>query len=456
MLAILGLAGCGDDGPGAASGPVPLVEIVTNRLDGEPPDHDLSIRRVEQGALGSPVALTPVPGRPRIYEARGATDGLYVLALPDGWGPLFVVTPPRVSAGAPAKMSAGRPHTIYLTSRLLDRVLGETWAVRRVGPGGDLGPPLPLKVEMDGNGWVLLRMKPEDWAGPVVFQGRFDDRTLTEQVPTTLRERGLPILRQLEPEPAGPLRVVVVGVPAGVERWVHLRVLGLPIEEVQQRPVRDGVAEFPSVATPRGGLELRVGDDPDAYPYRVPSEVWARNGEVRVRDAGPQLIGGLRVPVPGASTLVRAQVRAEADESYGWAPAWAEGDAVVLPVNPGSWRVLVQTQAGFATGKVQVNADGTFETALGPVEPAAKVSGRVTGDTAGGRLVWRRIEDGQAVLAHGFVVGVGQGGAFQVALPPGEYRLELHGPEGARGAPRTHRFEAGEQVDLSLDMPVPR
>ena len=94
---------------------------------------------------------------------------------------------------------------MYCISMNIDRPLGEVWAARRVEPSGALGAALHLEVQADDKGWVLLRFKPEEWAGPMALQGRFADGRLTELVLTTPGEAGRPLLKQFNLEPTAPL-----------------------------------------------------------------------------------------------------------------------------------------------------------------------------------------------------------------------------------------------------------
>ena len=283
LLLLLGLSACsGDDEKRAL--PV-LVEVVTHRLDGAPPQQGLQVHHVTHTVAEAPITLVAVPGRPNVFEAPGAKAGRYGLTLPGGWGMISVTGQPAFLQpdGRPTKINVGRPHTMYCISTTIDRPLGEVWAARRVEFSGALGAALHVEVQADDKGWILLRFKPEEWPGPMALQGRFADGRLTELVLTTLGAGGRPILKQFNAEPTAPLRVAVVGGEAGgAGVWVRARVLGLPLDEVQEQPVRDGLAAFDGLATSRDGLELTVESGGEKATYRMESETWARAGEVRL------------------------------------------------------------------------------------------------------------------------------------------------------------------------------
>lgn len=454
LLAVLLLGGCGDERSGPQEA---LIEVVANPLDGEPPSHDLVLRPRERGASGPAVRLTPVQGRPRVYRASGLGEGTYELGLPDGWAQLSTSGPSYVQRdGRPARVSVGRPHTLYLTSVATGRPLGGEWAVRRVDAAGQPAAAVPVKVEIDGNAWVLLRLDPGEPEGTLVVQGRFEDRGLTQHFPFLLRPGSLPAVRQLEAEPSLRLRVAVVGIPAGAERWVHARVLGLPLDERRQSPVRDGAAEFPLLAASPGGVELRLGDGEGAATFRLPSEAWTRAAEVRLHDGPGDPERGARLALPAGTVVRGVQVRADDEDAYGAVPFRVEEGLLRLAVAPGAWRVLVQSASGWASGRVTLAADGTTTpAALGAIEAAASVQGNVVGGAGGTRLHWERLEDGRRVGGDGFVVAAGLGGAFEASLPAGDYEVTLVGSAGARSAPRRFPLEAGQHVNAAFDAPRP-
>jgi hypothetical protein len=451
-LACVSLAACGDD-PAPAL-PV-LVHVVAHRFDGEPPSRELAVRRLGSTTLEAPIPLVPVAGRPHVYEARGATAGRYVLVLPEGWGPLASSVQPYLQPdGRPTRMNVGRNYTIYCAASGVDRPLGDVWGARRVEPSGALGAALHLDVQPDGAGWVLLRFKPEEWAGPLALQGRFTDGRLTELVLTTPSEGGRPILRHLAVEPVAPLDVPVVGAEtAAAPLWVLARVLGLPLDEVQQQPVREGVARFDGLATSRDGLELTLGDGPDAPRFRLATEAWARGGEVRLLAPLPGRVP-VRLPMPADAQLVRVQLRPEEGSSYGWVPARVDGGGVLVDVAPGTWRALVETSKGFHESRFRVPANGEMVYLSSVVDPqsGAVVRGSVKG-AGGERVVWERQEDGRGVLGHGFAVRVRSDGAFEVVLPAGAYRTVIETARGTRSAPRERTLMPGDQVSVALEAP---
>jgi hypothetical protein len=450
LFLLLGLSACsGDDEKRAL--PV-LLEVVAHRLDGEPPTQGLQVQKVGSTSLGPPIALVAVPGRPHVYEVPGAGAGRYGLTLPGGWGMLSVSgQPPFLQPdGRPTRVNVGRPHTMYCTAMSIDRPLGEVWGARRVDPSGALGAALHLEVQADDKGWILLRFKPEEWAGPMALQGRFADGRLTELVLTKPGVGGRPILRQLNAEPTAPLRVTVVGGEAGgAGVWVRARVLGLPLDEVQERPVRDGVAEFEGIATSKEGLEIEVQAGPERATYRLATDAWARLGEVRLLAPLP---GRTRAIVSGVSPadLVRVQLRRGDESSYGWVPHASDANAAWVEAAPGTWRVLVETKHGFAQSEVTVEGNLTMSTAVTELGTATVV-GTLRGATEA-RLVWERQERGRGVLAHGFVVVV-RGGAFEVTLPAGTYRLFVENASGVRGAPQEFALMPGQRVSATLDAP---
>jgi hypothetical protein len=440
---LLGLAACGPD---ERSGPLPvLVEVVAHRLDGEPPKQGLAVRRAASTGPGPAIPLVPVPGRPNVYEAPGAEEGRYVLALPDGWGPLFVGVPPYLQPdGRPTRMNAGRPHTMYLASIAPGRQLGETWAAKRVEPSGALGAALRVEVQPDGESWVLLRFRPEEWAGAMAVQGRFTDGSLTELVLTTPAEGGRPILRQLNAEPTAPLVVTVVGAEGAPGAWVRARVLGLPLDEVEERPVRDGAARFEGLATSREGLEVTVGEGAEAATHRFATTEWARAGELRLLALGP---GRERVDLgPSAGEVLRVQLRPEAGSSYGLVPFEKDGAAAWLGVPPGDWRALVETATGVVSLRFAVRSGAPPPTQAGMPLASAVARGTLKG-AASARVVWERLEDGRAVLGHGFTVRA-RGGAFESTLPPGTYRLSVANEQGVRGRPTEVALTPGQQLSL--------
>lgn len=424
-----------------------LVEVVAHRFDGEPPKHDLAVRRATKMGAGPPIALVPVAGRPNVYEVPGAEAGRYVLTLPDGWGALFVTLPPFLQPdGRPTRVNAGRPHTMYCTSSAPGRQLGEEWAARRVEPSGALGAALHLEVKPDGEGWVLLRFRPEEWATPMALQGRFADGGLTELVLTTPAASGHPILRQLGAEPTARLLVTVVGGEgAAATTWVRARVLGLPLEEMHERPVRDGSARFEGLATSREGLEITVGEGPEAVRHRFTTAQWARAGEVRL--LGPRA-GSERVNLPdlSAGDIVHVQMREEGGSSYGLVPHEQDGTGAWLRVGPGDWRALVETTKGFVQLRFAVRPGAVSATKPTAPEMPAVVRGTLKG-AAAARIVWERLEDERPVLAHGFTAFV-SGGAFESTLPPGTYRFSLENAGGVRGASTEIALMPGQQVSL--------
>ena len=245
-------------------------------------------------------------------------------------------------------MSAGKTYTIYCLSTLVDRPLGEVWSAKRVDGAGALSAVLPLDVRVDAaGGWVVLRLRPADWPGPMAFQGRFADGALTELVLTTLHAGGLPVLKQFAAEPVASLAVTVVGAAEpSAPLWVRARVLGLPLDEVAQQPVRDGVASFANLATSRDGLEVALGDDPDAPTYRLKTEAWSRAGEVRVHAPLPGRLP-VRLPAPPASRTCACRSGPRTRRPTAGCRRRC-GCGIRLDLAPGRWRALVETQGGFA------------------------------------------------------------------------------------------------------------
>ena len=66
--------------------------------------------------------------------------------------------------------------------------------------------------------------------------------------------------------------------------------------------------------------------------------------------------------------------------------------------------------------------------------------------------MWERQEDGRGVLGDGFVV-FARGGAFEVTLPAGTYRLFVENASGVRSAPQEFALMPGQRVSATLDAP---
>lgn len=458
LLALLAvLAGCGDDSSNPRA-PAPQVLVVACGLDGPPPTTGLRVQNYRKDAPPGPeIALVPVAGRPGVYDAPGAVDGLYHLLLPDGWGHLLGNRMPYLQPGGnPARFVVGRAHTLYTASHVPGRTLGEEWGVRRIDASGALGARLDVRVEQDPDlGLTLLRFRPEDWPGDLAYQARFLDGGLTEVVITTFKDTQRPLYRELDPEPLGALRVAIAALEPVPDDalWVHLTLEGLPLEERQQMPVRGGRAEFPRVPMGGTGVEIRLGDGPDAVTHRLRSGDWSEVGELRVWSFGASRAPASWIPVEAApaGALPQVQIRHEAGDSYGLVPVRAQAGAVGALLPPGRWRLL----AGGADGVRW----GMADTAHGPAElqvtwepPVAWAS--VQGLVAGGggrRVVWKRREAGRLVLAHGHVIRADSGGRFKGRLPPGEYEVAVEGPDGALGPAKKATLEPGSHVSLPLD-----
>lgn len=445
------LVGACGDAPRATSWP--LVELVASPLDGEPPREGLSVERAEPGAPPGSYPLTAVPGRPLVFEARGAPRGGYLLRMPGEWAMLGTPILPGLEPDARlTRIRVGRHHTLYLVSHRSQRPLGDTWALRRLLPEEQRGRAVPVRIEQDALGTVLIRVPPEEWRGTLELQGRFADGGLCEHWPFYPGEFGLPILRSLEPEPLAPLRVPVVGAAEGAETWVTARVVGLPLGEQQRAPVRDGLADFAGLPTTGLSLELESGEVGPLGPLSLPAGSWYDEGEIRLhaRLAGARPV---RLALPPGAPVTRCQIGVPGGPSFGLVAWREEAGALVLEAAPGAWRLLLTRGPGHAFGRFEVPVAGEpTGVDVGPTVPDAVVRGIVAGGDRG-RLLWERLEGDVPVLAHGFVSAVRTGGTFAASLPPGTYRLTLESPLGPRDATRTLTLASGEQRSLSLDVP---
>ncbi len=447
-LGVLPLPACGPS-PAPAE---PLVELVTSPLDGAAPREGLVMERAEPGAPRGSYALTPVPGRPGVFEARGAPRGGYLLRMPPGWGMLGTN---RLAAlqpdGIPAPVHVGRSHTLYLLSHRAQRPLGATWALRRSAPPEERGQAIPVRVEQEPGGQVLIRVPPEQWRGALELQGRFADGGLVERWPFFPGEHGLPILRRLEPEPLAPLLVPVAGAPVEGGLWVTARVLGLPLPEEARAPVREGAASFPGLPTTGEQLELVAGDEGSLGALRLPPGGWFDEGEVRLhaRPAGARVV---LLPLPSGAPPSRCQVAGPTADAFGLVPFRTEQGRLAVELAPGAWRLLLTQPGAHVGGQVEVPEAGEATVVYAPSEPDAVVRGVVTGGDRG-RVVFERLETGAPRLAHGFVASVRTGGSFVARLPPGPYRLTVETARGARDGSRTFHFAPGEQRSLSLEAP---
>lgn len=440
---------CGD--PPAA--PAPLLELAASSLDGEPPTEGLSVERAEPGAPKGSYPLTPVPGRRLVFQAQGAPRGAYLLRMPGAWAMLGTsILPALEPDGRLTRIRVGRHHTLYLVSHRSQRPLGDTWALRRLLPEEERGRAVPMRVEQDALGTVLIRVPPEEWRGTLELQGRFADGGLCEHWPFYPGEFGLPILRSLEPEPLAPLRVPVVGAPPEGDTWVTARILGLPLVEQQSAPVRDGAAEFAGLPTTGLSLELETGEVGPLGPLRLPAGSWYDEGEIRLH-ARPARSRPVRLTLPPGAPVSRCQIGAPGGGSFGLVAYREEAGGLVLEAAPGAWRLLLTRGGGHAFGRFEVPAEGEpTGVDVGPTAPDAVVRGIVAGGDRG-RLLWERLEADVPALGHGFVSALRTGGAFAASLPPGTYRLTIESPHGLRDASRTLTLAPGEQRSLSLDAP---
>lgn len=454
LLTLLALAGCGER-PGTASDD-PLVLVLGCPPDGPPPTQGLVARTVVQGRLSEAFPLVPAPGRPPgTYRVPGAPETGFLLELPDGWGMLSRMGVPHLRRGGePTLVRVGRFHSLYVISGTRERPLGDVWGLRRVDPGQGLREALPLEVVPSEDGYTILRLRPADWTGGLALQGRFADGSLTETVLLQPKERGLPIYRVLQGEPLAPLQVVVVGASAP-DTWVRVRVLGLPVEETQRRPLRDGVASFPGVSTTGEGVEVLPDERTPVGALRLPPGGWMREAEVRLRAPPGPDARALHLSLPADEEVRLVQLRGAAEASYGRVPFRVADGQIEVSLEPGAWRALVSTARGLRAAAFEVPAAGPVAAVpLGAPTAPVTVRGRVE-QLQGGTVAWQRDEDGRWVLGQGFVAAIRSGGAYEAELPAGRYRLRLTAPDGTVDERRERTFEPGALVSLDLDPPQP-
>lgn len=449
-----GLGGCGGES-GSAKG-APRFQLVVCELDGEAPTQGLTVERLEGRQMSnSPLAARPVAGEPRVFEVPGAADGRYYLRLPDGWGHLVLNSLPLLQAGGrPALFRVGRPHTLYLDSHLRGRLLGDVWGARKPQPNGDPGPAVPLVMQRDPSGITIVRVPAEQWAGPITLMGRFVDGGLTEMLLTELKEHGRPVYHELEPEPVGPLRVSVASPQPLPDDtlWAHVSARGLPIEDHQQQPVRGGSAFFRAVPAGGSGVEVSLGEGPEALRFQIGPAGWREEGELRIH-APPAAPVAVELQGVKAGPLLRVQARREDGDSYGLLPltTTGEGDPVSVRLDVGRWRLLIDDGTHVRIRRLSV--DGPGQVALlddPPPEPPAIVQGSLTMGE-GRRLLWQREEDGRLVLGQGFVLRGGSGGRFRGRFPAGAYQLVVEDLDGKPGKPRRVVLTSGMQLSLPLD-----
>ncbi len=449
-----GLGGCGGDS--GSGGAAPRFQLLVCELDGEAPTQGLTVERLEGRQMSNrPLAAHPVAGQPKVFEVPGAGDGLYYLRLPDGWGHLVLNSLPRLEAGGrSALFRVGRPHTIYLASHVRGRLLGDVWGARKPQPNGDPGPTVRLVLQNDPSGVTILRVPPEQWAGPITLMGRFADGGLTEMVLTELKEHGRPVYRELEPEPIGPLRVSVASPEplADDALWAHVSAQGLPIEDHQQQPVRGGSAFFRAVPAGGSGVAVSLGDGPDVPRFHIGPAGWREEGELRIH-APPRAPVLVELTGVKGGDLLRVQARREDGDSYGLLPLVhpEAGDVVSVRLDVGRWRLLIDDGTNMRIRRLSVDGPGKVAVLEDPPpEPPATVQGTLTmGD--GRRLLWQREEDGRLVLGQGFVLRGGAGGRYRGRLPPGAYQLAVEDLNGVLGKPRRVVLTAGMQMSLPLD-----
>ncbi|HEX5635028.1 MAG TPA: hypothetical protein VFX50_17415, partial [Gemmatimonadales bacterium] len=89
-----------------------------------------------------------------------------------------------------------------------------------------------------------------------------------------------------------------------------------------------------------------------------------------------------------------------------------------------------------------------------PPGPPAIVQGNA-GTEPGLRIFWERVEGGQKVLAHGFVLPTQSGGRYRGRLPAGTYEVRVEDLRGTSSAARKVVLEPGMQLSLPLAPPAP-
>jgi hypothetical protein len=309
-------------------------------------------------------------------------------------------------------------------------------------------------VQQDPAGLTILRIPASFWGRGITLMGRYVDGGLTELVLIELKSHGLPVYRELDPQPLAPLRVVAAapGAPVDGVLTAELETRGLPLVERQQVPVTSGVALFRGVPTDGSGLRVALRRGERTTAVELPPGSWRQEGEVRLH-APPE---GTPLEVPlgllGAEGTPRLQGRLEGGDSYGLLSVSARLPETTgyAALEPGRWRLLIDTGTAMRTLRVEVEAAERVrvleET---PFEAPAVVQGSLLGGQAR-RLLWQREEDGLLVLGQGFVMQVDADGRYRGSLPPGTYQLVLEDPRGNRDKPRRFVLTPGMQLSLPL------
>jgi hypothetical protein len=456
LAAALALGGCGRDEPKA--GPL-LVEVVTASADGAaPPGFSL---RSEDGKRSVALAPTKDAG----VLAGDGPHGRYHVAAPSGWGVVGATGAIEFRPGlSPTPVPVGRANSIYLVAATKEPT-GDVEVLRH-DDGSDA--PVPHERANGADGRVVLRLKPEEWRGKLKVTAVVGTSLLSAPRIVSLPDGGAPVGVRIAPGPNAALDVRLFrpedGTPAaGVDVSV-VGALGPLAIRATGRTDADGLARIPALATVVPHLVLHQGlPAPQTVIAHLPSADWRLAGEARCATLSPGSLSSVTVEVPnehdrtGVWTLI--QVRPPGARTYALVdpPSVEVTNSTVAPqllLPPGA-RCAVYVRRGDRAGMRDLLArPGSRHTI--ELQPLCKLRVKVAasrGEAHRVRVLCRRQEGGEEVLAQGWSVVADAPGIVDVALPVGSYRISVL--DGAREGPSVAwTFEKpGSVAEMELTPP---
>ena len=481
LLLLTALAGCGDDATSGGARARLLVSEVDGAIEGEVKFLALD------SSQGRVFDTRPLDGDPLVRVAPGAPPGRYRVFTTASWGMLW--TGQRSTAAPvladerypPTTVRLGKPRSLYIAAldpSLPSSPVGTVWAAeaKRAADGGAV-PFQRVAVEVvdQGEGIVAVRFPPEAWhLGNVLrLVGRMSDGSVTQMLSYVVRDEhqpDLPRITLVSPAAPAPLTVHLVPppgmeqVPDGLKATITL--LDIPLDAVYEEVSYQGAAQFDTVAALGHAIRVALPDSGSRCAFDLDQEDWRLRQSIYIVAQHTQAGQATEVVIGGAR-FVEARVGYQDGSTFGRVPLEAfstEPPRARLVTQPGWQDWWLRSAEGLWYHHVlEVDTEDGREVAF--VAAAGGKSAHVRGSVQGGgarhRVLLTQIQpafarDGVEILPErrlggdGLEAAVSGQGEYELRVPPGRYELQVHGPAGPVGRPRTMEFRAGQETRLDL------